>query len=143
MSNEKLSLEEINQRQTDRYINSLFSMWNSLIVLNGLIIGTISILYLININTNKFIVLTIFLLSSVAILFFIWNYHKIRLLYTDLANISYDKIASMNDAEYKEELEKGKKQSVQGRGWIMRREKIAVFLTFLNLALFLVTIAFN
>lgn len=143
MSEDNLSLEQIEELQKDRYINALYSMWNSLIVLNGLSIGAVSILYLINANTNKFITLTIFSLSIVAIFFLIWNYHKIRTFYLEIGRLRKEDIANLSDEEYKATLESGNQKASRSRAWIVRREKVAVSLTFINLLLFLIIIAFN
>jgi len=143
MSEDNLSLEQIEELQKDRYINAKYSMWNSLIVLNSLSIGSVSILYLINADINKFITFTIFLLSILAIFFLIWNYYKIRTIYLELGQLQKDDITNLNDTEYKTTLEAGKSRSSRVRIWNNRREKIAVSLTCINLLLFLIIVAFN
>ena len=142
MSNNNLSLEQLEQFQTDRFITSIFSLWNSLIVLNGLIIGTISVLYLIHHNLDKLITLTIFLLSTIAIMLFIWNFYHIRSFYHTLGRMTPDQIRNLTDEQYEAAKEAGITKSKKQRIWIKVREIIATIITFINLVFFMVIITY-
>jgi hypothetical protein len=139
----RMSPDHLEQLLTDRFANSLFSMWNSLIILNGLLIGAISILYLVYIDLNKFIAFIIFFISSFAILLFIWNYYKFTAVYSDIKKVNSNDFENMSEEESIEFIKKDNQRFVSQGNWVRRRTKFAIGLTFINLIFFMLTIAFG
>jgi len=52
--------DEMNEKIKDKYLNTKYSLWNSLITFNALLISAISILYAMNSNVTKLLVIWIF-----------------------------------------------------------------------------------
>lgn len=140
---DNLPLEQLEELQKDRYINTQFSLWNALIVLNGLNIGAITILYLVNSNTHKSLTFFIFFFSSLAILLLIMNYFKTRRVYFELNTIEPSQIGKLKEEEYQKNLGDGIQKAKNRNKWIKRRETVALGLTFSVLVLFLSAIAIN
>ncbi len=128
-----LSLEELEQMQTDRLINSIFSLWNSLITLNGLIIGAISILFSLNSNIDKTVVLIIYLMGFLPIILLIWNYFVIRGFYSSIEKIDKKQINNLTDKEYEVEKQKGINEAINKRKRIKIREVLSIVFTFANI----------
>lgn len=128
-----LSLEELEQMQTDRLINSIFSLWNSLITLNGLIIGAISILFSLNSNIDKTVVLIIYLMGFLPIILLIWNYFVIRGFDSSIEKIDKKQINNLTDKEYEVEKQKGINEAINKRKRIKIREVLSIVFTFANI----------
>lgn len=82
--------EEHDQIIFDRFLSVQYSLWNSLITFNSILLGIISILYVLNPAMSKCFVLWLFTSCSVSILLIILNYLMCKYFYKYLAKHNND-----------------------------------------------------
>ena len=69
---------EFNKIFTDRFIQTQYSLWNSLITFNTFIIGIVSILFSIDSSFSKCLVIWFYLSSSISIGLILFNYYRTK-----------------------------------------------------------------
>ncbi len=127
--------------QIDRKLNAQFSLWNAIITLNGLIIGGISILFILNPKIDKITILIVFAAAFFSIFILTLNYFLIRNFYSSLEEITPEYVSKFTDSEYEAEKQKGIKKAKFKNRFIDFIEKFAICLTFLNIFLILFLIS--
>ena len=134
--------DEMNEKIKDKYLNTKYSLWNSLITFNALLISAISILYAMNSNVTKLLVIWIFSTCSLSIILLIINYilsktvyHMLGTLDIRYADIPEEQWDQLHEQEMKKALNIYKIQNFF---------EISCFvLLIINVVIFLIWITFS
>ena len=79
-----MTLEDLNQNIIDRFLNIQHSLWNTLVTYNSIMISVISILFVIDSNISKTLVLWLFSSCFVSIFLILLNYCSIKNIYYEM-----------------------------------------------------------
>ncbi len=136
-------IDEREERYSDRFLNASFSFWNSLIILNSLLIGATSILFSINAKICVFFILSLFFLCILSIILLVWNYLVVKGIYYKILNAE-DYFKNTPTDQLNNEFNKDIKKTLKQRRWLILREKYSLFLTSLSVIyIFILLIIFS
>ena len=131
--NDNLTLEELNELHKDRFLNAQFSLWNTIITLNALLIGFISILYSLNPSLNYVFTIIIFSLSILSIILLTINFVLTRNFYAELGKMDINTIKNYTKEEEKLYNEEQNRKFRKQHYWVTFREYTSFISTGLNL----------
>jgi hypothetical protein len=137
-----MKLEEMNQNNIDRFLNVQNSLWNTLITYNSIMISVISILFVIDSNISKVLILWLFSSCFVSIFLILFNYYSIKKTYYEMQKL--DDFYSSHTSEECEQKHKSDVQKAIRKHFCSKvRERIAIIICVLNFILTFMVILFK
>lgn len=79
-----------NERIKEKYLQARYGLWNSLITINGILLGSISIFSLINVNLSLIVFLSLFISGITSLGLLVYNYYNMKDFYFDMATSPFD-----------------------------------------------------
>jgi len=129
-----MTLEELNQNNIDRFLNIQHSLWNTLVAYNSIMISVIAILFVIDSNISKILILWLFSSCFISIFLILYNYYSIKKIYYDMQNL--DEFYSTHTSEECEQKHKSDVQkSIRKHLWSKNRERVAICISIFNFVL--------
>ena len=126
-----MTLEELNQNNIDRFLNIQHSLWNTLVTFNSIMISVIAILFVIDSNISKILVLWLFSSCFVSIFLVLFNFCSIKKIYYEMQKL--DEFYTTHTPEECEQKHKSDVQkAIRKHLWSKFRERIAIFICVVN-----------
>lgn len=126
-----MNLEELNQNNIDRFLNIRHSLWNTLVTFNSIMISVIAILFVIDSNISKFLILWLFSSCFVSIFLILFNYCSLKKTYYDMQMLDsyYSKhTPSECEQKHKDDVQK----AIRKHQWSKFRERAAICICVVN-----------
>ena len=131
--------DEREERYIDRFLNASFSFWNSLIIFNSLLIGSISILFNLNSEISLYVVLPLFSFGVLSVTLLVWNFLVVKGVYYTILNME-DKHKDVPTEKLDPVLQKDIKKTLKQKTWIKIREITSLVFSAISLVYMFFTI---
>ena len=137
-----MTLEEINQNNIDRFLNIQHSLWNTLITYNSIMISVIAILFVIDSNISKILILWLFSSCFVSIFLILFNYYSIKKIYYDMQKLD-EFYSTHTPEECKQKHKSDVEKAIHKHFWSKVRERMAICLCVVNFIFVFIVILIN
>jgi len=124
--------DEREERYIDRFYNASFSFWNSLIIFNSLLIGSISILFNLNSKISFCVVLPLFSFGVLSVILLVWNFLAVKGVYYAILTLE-DKHENVPTEDLDSAFQKDIKKTIKQRTWVKIREIISLVFSAISL----------
>lgn len=131
--------EEINQNNIDRFLNIQHSLWNTLIAYNSIMISVIAILFVIDSNLSKILILWLFSSCFVSIFLILFNFCAIKEIYYDMQKLD-EFYSTHTQEECKQKHKSDIKKGIRKHFLSKVRERIVICISVFNFVLVFILI---